>query len=118
MTANFLKLSFHQFQRWSRWVRVSVGIVFVGTILAAAAWIVIPIVIARGLEAEIGKRSFPDTRREAEEANGVALSRLSPKLLVDIPETALSVGIESAVATAAKDLCWYRVLHRPGSRRG
>ena len=104
MTSNFLKLAFHQFRSWSRWVRVSVGIVFVGAMLAAAAWVVIPIVIARGLEAEIGKRSFPDTRREAEEANEAALSGLSPKLLVDVPETALSPGIESAMATAAKDL--------------
>jgi hypothetical protein len=86
-------------KRWVFWF----GGLIVAMIIAAAAWFLIPQIVASQLAASFGKRPYALALREAETANQAALSNLQPLILVDVPGRDFIPVIQDLIGKAAAD---------------
>ena len=84
-------------------VRSAIGFLTIA-ILATVVWLALPRIVAQQLREALGARSYPQVLSEAEKDNDAALSRLQPRVLVDVPAEPVIDLVRSKLVKSASDL--------------
>lgn len=87
-----------------KWLTRAAYFLLAIAVVAAAIWYLLPYFVAPHLRKALGARSYTQVLSEAEKDNATALSRLQPRVLVDVPSESIIALVRSELVKSASKL--------------